>query len=115
MSSPEVVKVTENDVPVVIINRTPAPVVRITPVGTPGVPGRGILSFERISGDGSPGSNDVYRVSYTDGTHQDITIHQGEDSDGMGTGLSDHIVDTTPHPAYDDMVSLSLLFENGLV
>lgn len=26
-----------------------------------------------------------------------------------------HEVDTTPHPAYDDLPSLRLLFENGLV
>jgi len=26
-----------------------------------------------------------------------------------------HIADTTPHPAYDDLPSMVLLFENGLV
>lgn len=29
--------------------------------------------------------------------------------------INDHIIDTTPHPAYDDLPSLTLLFENGLV
>lgn len=29
--------------------------------------------------------------------------------------LAGHVDDTTPHPAYDDMPSLVLLFENGLV
>lgn len=26
-----------------------------------------------------------------------------------------HIADTTPHPVYDDMASMTLIFENGLV
>lgn len=29
--------------------------------------------------------------------------------------LEDHINSDTPHPAYDDMQSLTLLFENGLI
>lgn len=29
--------------------------------------------------------------------------------------VTDHVADTTPHPAYDDLPSLRLLFENGLV
>ncbi len=29
--------------------------------------------------------------------------------------LSDHVSDETPHPAYDDLPSLTLLFENRLI
>lgn len=29
--------------------------------------------------------------------------------------LDQHVTDPTPHPAYDDMQSLRLIFENGLV
>lgn len=29
--------------------------------------------------------------------------------------VTTHVNDLTPHPAYDDLPSLSLLFENGLV
>jgi len=29
--------------------------------------------------------------------------------------LQDHVDDNTPHPAYDDIPSLNLLFENGLI
>jgi len=29
--------------------------------------------------------------------------------------LAEHIVAPTPHPAYDDIPSLTVLFENGLV
>lgn len=29
--------------------------------------------------------------------------------------LTNHVNSSTPHPAYDDMQSLTLLFENGLI
>lgn len=29
--------------------------------------------------------------------------------------LAAHVADTTPHPAYDDLPSLTLLFQNGLI
>lgn len=29
--------------------------------------------------------------------------------------ISLHLVDPTPHPAYDDLPDLSLIFENGLI
>lgn len=32
-----------------------------------------------------------------------------------GVALEAHIVDLDPHPAYDDLASFTLLFENGLV
>lgn len=32
-----------------------------------------------------------------------------------GQQLQTHVNSSTPHPAYDDIQSLSLLFENGLV
>lgn len=107
----------------VVIIPTNTPKVIISEVGTQGPPGRGIVSFERISGDGSPGSDDVYRLLYSDGTYEDVVIHQGADGDGSGGGgnpgnwqaLQDHIYNATPHPAYDDMVDLTLIFQNGLI
>lgn len=33
----------------------------------------------------------------------------------VSVALDEHISSLTPHPAYDDMPSLTLLFENGLV
>lgn len=35
--------------------------------------------------------------------------------DGSSVALDNHIADTTPHPAYDDLPSLNLLFENALI
>lgn len=37
------------------------------------------------------------------------------DLEALADQLALHIVDSTPHPAYDDIPSLTLLFENGLV
>lgn len=33
----------------------------------------------------------------------------------ISDAVGGHIVDTEPHPAYDDMPSLVLIFENGLI
>lgn len=35
--------------------------------------------------------------------------------DVVDTSLAVHVADETPHPAYDDLPSLRLLFENGLI
>ena len=37
------------------------------------------------------------------------------DSGIDNTALINHIIDDEPHPAYDDMLDLTLLFENGLI
>jgi|JI10StandDraft_1071094.scaffolds.fasta_scaffold2254398_2 hypothetical protein len=34
---------------------------------------------------------------------------------GGAMALTQHVNSETPHPAYDDMQSLTLLFENGLI
>ena len=33
----------------------------------------------------------------------------------IDTSVNAHVADLTPHPAYDDIQSLQLVFENGLV
>jgi hypothetical protein len=38
-----------------------------------------------------------------------------EGGSGEPGDLAAHVADTTPHPVYDDMPSLSLLFQNGLI
>jgi hypothetical protein len=47
-----------------------------------------------------------------------LTIARGERGpagiDGNQAVL-DHIADPEPHPSYDDLPSLTLLFENGLI
>ena len=40
---------------------------------------------------------------------------QGPQGESGAAAVATHIADTTPHPAYDDLPSLSLLFENGIV
>jgi hypothetical protein len=47
--------------------------------------------------------------------HTDIRDVIAEAATTAATALSTHVVNLTPHPAYDDQPSLSLLFQNGLV
>lgn len=53
-----------------------------------GPAGRGIVSFERTSGSGAPGTDDVYTITYTDDSTTQLTIHNGRDgidgNDGRG-------------------------------
>lgn len=73
-----------------------------TVVGLPvftGPPGVGVQSIVKISGDGSPGSTDVYGVMLTDGTvGGTFTVYNpkdGEGGGGSGTGnVSSDDVDT---------------------
>lgn len=53
-----------------------------------GEPGRGIKSIERTSGNGSPGTTDIYTITYTDGTDTKFTVYNGADGVGgeSGTG-----------------------------
>lgn len=39
----------------------------------------------------------------------------GPPDESTADALATHLIDPTPHPAYDDLPSLTLLFENGLV
>lgn len=43
------------------------------------IQGRGIEEFKRTSGNGSPGSADEYTITYSDGTTDTLTIHNGRD------------------------------------
>lgn len=40
---------------------------------------------------------------------------QGEPGDSGTAALETHIAATEPHPAYDDIADLTLIFNNGLV
>lgn len=42
---------------------------------------------------------------------QDGVAHGG----GSAADLTNHIADSTPHPAYDDITDLKVLLENGLI
>ena len=55
--------------------------------------GRGIVSIERTSGDGSPGSQDVYTILYTDNTTSSFTVYNGKDGEnGTGTLTNDNVL-----------------------
>ena len=49
--------------------------------GTNGIDGRGIVSFIRTSGTGSPGTTDTYTITYTDNTTTILTIYNGKDGE----------------------------------
>lgn len=59
--------------------------------GAPGEPGRSVVSIIRTEGDGSPGTDDTYTITYSDGSINTFTIHNGADGgEGGGSGVSDY-------------------------
>ena len=50
--------------------------------GSTGATGNGVASFELISGTHAPGTTDVYRMTMTDGTYEDISVYNGSDGEG---------------------------------
>lgn len=48
-------------------------------------------------------------------TESDLARVIAETTIATSTGLVNHVLDAAPHPAYDDLPSLRLLYENGLV
>jgi hypothetical protein len=44
-----------------------------------GIPGRGVVSIVRTGGNGAPGTDDTYTITYTDGTISTYTVHNGAD------------------------------------
>lgn len=50
--------------------------------GDKGDTGKGVASFELVSGDHSAGTIDTYRMTFTDGTSVDVEVYNGEDGSG---------------------------------
>ena len=73
----------------------------------------GWLAKNPVLASGEPGyERDTGKLKMGNGvsTWIDLDYVVSEDSN-----LTGHITDFTPHPEYDDIPSLALLFENGLV
>jgi len=49
--------------------------------GEKGDTGIGIFSIVRTDGDGSPGTDDTYTLTYTDGSKTEFSVHNGADGD----------------------------------
>jgi hypothetical protein len=57
---------------------------------------------------------------YGDGVHRwcdlPVAVDPYDTQSGVDSGaLAAHIADPTPHPAYDDIPSVVVLYENGLI
>lgn len=57
---------------------------RVAGLGSPGV---GIKSIERTGGDGTPGTDDIYTITMTDGKTSEFSVHNGAD------GVTPHVGD----------------------
>lgn len=76
-----------------------------------------------ILSDGEPGyESDTGKLKIGDGATRWLGLGYFNSGAQVPTdgGVSDavilaHINDVTPHPVYDDLPSLTLLFENGLI
>lgn len=80
--------------------------------GAPGARGRGIESITYVSGDL------VFAMSDGSAVSTPIPASAGDIGavqEAIDTSLDVHEVDPLPHTAYDDLPSLAVLFENGLV
>lgn len=60
-----------------------------------GPAGRGIVSIERTSGTGAPGTVDIYTITYSDATTSEIHIYNGTDGQDGIPGPNQVTTDTT--------------------
>lgn len=84
------------------------------PILMPGEPGYETDTRIYKVGDGNSAWADLPR--YMDERAVEARIREilGNVDEEPVTNLQQHVTDPTPHPAYDDLPSLTLLFENGL-
>ncbi len=66
------------------------------PAGPQGIAGASVSTVVRTTGDGSPGTTDVYTITYSDATTSIFTVYNGED--GV-PGIIDHVKQTAGNGA----------------
>lgn len=66
-----------------------------------------------VPGGAGPAGRSAYDLAVSEGF--DGSLSEWLESLKVSPPLDEHIASPTPHPAYDDMPSLSLIFENGLI
>lgn len=64
--------------------------------GKDGTDGVGIERIERTSGDGSPGTTDIYTITLTDGSAETFSVYNGADGEG-GTGGGADLLEEVEH------------------
>lgn len=73
-------------------------------------------SVNPILSEGEPGLEmDTGRVKYGDGVTRWNDLPYATSGGGETVDLTSHINSTSPHPVYDDMESLTGLYENAKV
>lgn len=105
----EVIVVSEGPEPIVVVLAQPAPVVVQDEQPEPVVLVGGTYPVR-----GDPGLS-AYQQALADGfagTEQQWLASLKADATEL---VQEHVVAPLPHPVYDDMVDLTLLFQNGLV
>jgi hypothetical protein len=77
------------------------------------------LQVDPILGPSEPGHEiDTNKIKLGDGVSRwsELEYFAGDFGDGSSdAAVNAHINSSNPHPAYDDIPSLKLLFENGLI
>ena len=68
-----------------------------------------IAGIEGAQGPAGASAYDAAVAAGFNGTQQEWLAQLGSEL------VNSHIADSTPHPAYDDLPSLNILFENGLI
>ena len=75
--------------------------------GKTGATGNGISSVIRVSGNGSAGTNDTYRITFTNGSTYEYNVYNGSQSDIKMADLSFHINDSSnPHSVTKAQIAL---------
>ncbi len=64
---------------------------------------------------GSPGKQGPPGDKGPDGDKGPIGDMPSNCIENISTAIDSHVKSSTPHPVYDDMIDLVLIFENGLV
>lgn len=61
----------------------------VGPQGPQGLAGRGIQSISKKSGNGAPGTTDIYTIQYTDGDSFEFAVYNGKDGENSSQVITD--------------------------
>jgi hypothetical protein len=82
--------------------------------GKDGIPGRGIVSINKTSGNGAAGTSDIYTITYTDNTTSTFAVYNGANGTGTGGSGGSGADGATFTPYVDSSGNLSWTNDKGL-